>query len=101
MVFQRAGEYADRDKAASYLIVGATIAIVVCLLMLVLIIPIDYLFQYGFSRSTLGSLRDYFSNIFTPGYLYNGYTTWASKKMMTHQIGLIMIPFLPFITAVI
>jgi len=101
MVFQRAGEYADRDKATSYLVIGFTIALLVCLLMLVLIIPIDYLFQYGFSRNTLGALREYFSNIFTSGYLYNGYTTWASKKMMTHQIGQIIIPFLPFITALL
>ena len=50
MVFQRAGEYADRDKAVSFLVVAFAIAVVVCILMLYFIIPVYAIFTPSWMR---------------------------------------------------
>ena len=101
MVFQRAGEYADRDKAVSFLVVGFTIALIVSLIILYLIIPGDYLFREGFSRSSLVAIKDFLANAITnPKYLVSNYVNWAKLKFMTRQIGQMVIPFIPLISLV-
>ena len=101
MVFQRAGEYADRDKAVSFLVVGFTIALIVSLIILYLIIPVDYLFREGFSRSSLVAIKDFLANAITnPKYLVSNYVNWAKLKFMTRQIGQMVIPFIPLISLV-
>lgn len=101
MVFQRAGEYADRDKAVSFLVVGFTIALIVSLIVLYLIIPVDHLFRNGFSRSGLVAIKDFLGSAITnPKYLIDNYIQWSRMKFMTRQIGQMVIPFIPLITLV-
>lgn len=99
MVFQRAGEYANRDKAASFLVVGAAIAVLVFILMAYFIIPVNYILNNGLSRQVGANVLEFMRKALNPAFLASEYSQWIKKCFMTHRIGQIIIPFIPFITA--
>ena len=101
MVFQRAGEYAGRDKAASFLVVGAAIAVVVFILMSYLIIPVTYILDNGLSRQVGANVLGFLGKAIDPRFLCHEYSGWVQKSFMSRRIGTILIPFIPFITAAI
>ncbi|MBO5997983.1 MAG: type IV secretory system conjugative DNA transfer family protein, partial [Alphaproteobacteria bacterium] len=101
MVFQRAGEYADRDKAVSFLVVAFAIAVVVCILMLYFIIPVYAILNNGLSRNVMVDVLDFMKKSFNPAFLYANYVQWIQKCILTKKITTILIPFIPFITAMI
>ncbi len=100
MVFQRAGEYADRDQAVSFLVIAFAIALVVCLIMLYFIIPVNYILTEGFSRKVGAQVLNFMGNALNPSYLYTNYIQWMQKSFMSRNLGTILIPFIPFITAI-
>ena len=100
MVFQRAGEYADRDKAVSFLVIAAAIAVVVCLIMVYLIIPVNYILNEGFSRKVMANVLGFLGHALNPAYLTSQYSQWIKKSFMSRQLGTMLIPFIPFITAI-
>lgn len=101
MVFQRAGEYADRDKAVSFLVEWCAISVIVCLLMLWLIMPIVVIGREGLTHSILMKvLRFLGESLVNPSAWYNQYVLFVKRQMMTHSLGQMIIPFLPFITAI-
>ena len=100
MVFQRAGEYADRDKAVSFLVIAAAIAVVVCLIMVYLIIPVNYILNEGFSRKVMANVLGFLGHALNPAYLTSQYSQWIKKCFMSRQLGTMLIPFIPFITAI-
>ena len=97
MVFQRAGEYADRDKAVSFLVTWFAIAVVVCILLLYLIHPVYEFFATGLSRETLSKALHYWANAWRPVVWYRDYSFWVADRFSTHQIGSILVPFIPFV----
>jgi len=99
MVFQRAGEYADRDKAVSYLVVAFAIALVVCILMLYFIMPVYCILNEGLSRQVVAKILEFMKNAINPLFLTSEYARWIRESFMTRRIGIILIPFIPFITA--
>ena len=99
MVFQRAGEYANRDKAASFIVVGVAIAVLVFILMTYFIIPVNYILSNGFSRQVGANVLGFMQRALNPSNLFSDYTQWIHKCWMTRKIGQIIIPFIPLITA--
>ena len=103
MVFQRAGEYADRDKAVSFLITWFAIALVVCIVLFYITIPFYSFFTRGLSRQTLADALGYWGHAWNPRWWWGsadaGYSFFISKMFSTHSIGRILVPFIPVITA--
>ncbi|MGN1091351.1 MAG: type IV secretory system conjugative DNA transfer family protein [Alphaproteobacteria bacterium] len=97
MVFQRAGEYADRDKAVSFLITWFAIALVVCIILFYIIQPVALFLTEGLSRQTLADALEYWRTHWRPNVWASGYSMWISSTLRTHSIGKIIVPFIPVI----
>ena len=97
MVFQRAGEYADRDKAVSFLITWFAIALVVCIILFYIIQPVAFFLTEGLSRQTLADALEYWRTHWRPNVWASGYSMWISSTLRTHSIGKIIVPFIPVI----
>ena len=101
MVFQRAGEYADRDKAASFLIVGFVIALLAFIVLSYLMIPLDILFTKSLQRSSIAMMGDVLKRtIPSMSTMISEYGMWAKQKFMMPSIGAKIVPFIPLITAI-
>lgn len=101
MVFQRAGEYADRDKAVSWLIVWFAVAIVVGVLLMYLIQPIFKFVVEGLSHDTFSEAIEFWKTHWRPMVLFRGYGQFISYNVSTRSMGRIIVAFLPIITAFI
>ena len=100
MVFQRAGEYANRDKAVSFLVTWFAIAIVVCIFLFYTIRPIHLFLTEGLSRASLSEALEYWKHCWRPAVWASNYSMWISMSFSTHSIGQILIPFIPVIVAI-
>ena len=99
MVLQRPGEYADRDKAISHLIVWFFIGAIVGLMMLYLIVPFWHIWENGLSRQSISEVWSYLvSAVKKPALMWYQYTKWF--RLMLRGSGLMggLIALLPFLT---
>ena len=86
MVIQRAGEYANRDKAVSHLIVWFFIALVVSIASFYLIRPLAHIITSGLSRQSFAEAVEYLrQSIIRPGFLFSHYGMWF--RQLTHEGG--------------
>ncbi len=99
MVLQRPGEYADRDKAISHLIVWFFIGAIVGLVMLYLIVPFWHIWENGLSRQSISEVWSYLvSAVKKPSLMWYQYTKWF--RLMLRSSGLLggLIALSPFLT---
>lgn len=101
MAFQRAGEYADRDKAVSFLVVWFFISVVVAFIIFWLIIPVFHILDNGLSRQTLVASKDFFvESVRNPPFLFSQYGLWITKSLRMGSFGRMLIPFIPLFVAI-
>ena len=97
-MFQRAGEYADRDKAVSYLIVWFLWSFLVGVILLYFV-PIFYkIFTEGFGRATLtASVQFFWEAIKNPAVLINQYRSWMRLSLFHRDYLSLFVSLLPLI----
>lgn len=101
MVFQRAGEYADRDKAVSFLVTWFFIAVVVAIFLMYLVQPIYMFIELGLSRETLSEAFDFWKTHWRPNVLFKGYGQWVSVAFRMRRMSTIIASLLPIITCIL
>ncbi len=98
MVFQRAAEYADRDKAVSFLVVWAFIGLVTAVVLFFLIIPINHIIENGLSRQSLATSINFFvESVKNPKFLFSQYNLGLAKSLRVGQFARVFILILPWI----
>ncbi len=101
MVFQRASEYADRDKAVSFLVVWAFIGIVTAIILFFLIIPVNNIIENGLSRQSLAASINFFvESVKNPKFLFSQYSLGISKSLRLGLYMRVFILILPWIIGV-
>ena len=101
MVFQRGSEYADRDKAVSFLVIWFFISFLIGFILFVLIRPVSYLFQAGVGRETLvESFRFFKLSLIHPiDFLMPRYGLWITESFRSNNLLVKVLPFFPFLVA--
>jgi len=101
MVFQRGDEYADRDKAVSFLVIWFFISLLIGFILFVLIRPISYLFQAGVGRETLVEAFRFFklSLIHPIDFLMPRYGLWITESFRSNNLLVKVLPFVPFLVS--
>lgn len=99
MPLQRPGEYADRDKAVSFLVVWFTIAVIVAILLLYLIVPFWHIWQNGLSRQTIAEVSAYLGQALSePAFMWHQYTKWFRIMWSNYHLLGGLFALLPFVT---
>ncbi len=99
MALQRPGEYADRDKAISHLIVWFFIGAFVGLILLYLIVPFWHLLENGLSRQSIAEVWAYLvGSIKRPALMWHQYTKWFRMMMRSSGMVGVLIGLVPFLT---
>ncbi len=100
-MLKRGEEWAEYDKAVTWVVFSFLIATLVMVVFAIIALPLGYLVGRGISSDTLGVVGQFFGSVWqNPGYLIDKYGDWFNDywnhKGFSWAMYMPMLPFLSF-----